>query len=106
MIKKAIDERKMLSFVYHGKDRFVEPHRYGISKKNIRRNMMHAYQTEGGSNSKIIPEWGNFFIDEIRSLSLTNQTFEIERDFRPNSPKIPIGEVFASLSDPRTSTKH
>lgn len=104
IIKQAINEKRILKFEYKGKDRIVEPHLYGKSKKNIQKDLLHAFQTDGESNRGELG-WKNFFTDEVKAIKLIKETFEVEKDFRPNSSKIPIKEVIARVPDPET-TKH
>ncbi|PLY09977.1 MAG: hypothetical protein C0626_07245 [Arcobacter sp.] len=49
IIKKAIENQQLLSFVYNGKNRTVEPYTFGESTKG--NDTLSAFQIEGGSNS-------------------------------------------------------
>ena len=69
----AIQNRNVLEFNYHGCHRVVEPHAYGLSKAS--NEVIRCYQTDGYSNSKIIPCWQLMKVDDIEFLTVTERHF-------------------------------
>ena len=72
LIQSAITDKKLLKFDYHGYERIVEPHVYGV--KNGKGALL-AYQIEGGSSSGGLPEWRRMFLDEISDIEILDRTF-------------------------------
>ena len=72
-IANAIRERKLLQFTYDGFSRTVEPHAYGIDRKN--RYVVRAFQVAGGSESGEYVGWKLFCEDEMLGTAVLNQTF-------------------------------
>ena len=66
-ITDAIRNRQVLTFLYHGHTRVVEPHTYGVDQKGHR--ALRAYQISGTSGSGSVPEWRIFHEAEITALS-------------------------------------
>jgi len=67
----AIENRRMIRFVYHGKDRLVEPHDHGILNSSVQ---LLSWQVAGRS-SRPLPNWLLTKVDEITDLKLLDQTF-------------------------------
>ncbi len=67
----AIENRRMVRFHYHGKDRLVEPHDHGILKGSVQ---LLSWQV-AGSSSRPLPTWLLTKVDEMADLVLQNQTF-------------------------------
>ncbi len=63
MIRKAIDDRACLEFVYKGVQRSVEPHTYGVLRSG--KNALCGWQSAGGSGEG----FRLFFSDEISGLT-------------------------------------
>jgi predicted DNA-binding transcriptional regulator YafY len=83
-IANAIRGRNVISFLYHGKNRVVEPHTYGIDGKGHK--ALRAYQI-GGNASERIPCWRIFHESEMLSLSVSAQKFAGPRpEYNPNDP--------------------
>jgi predicted DNA-binding transcriptional regulator YafY len=72
LILTAIHERRLLRFSYHGKDRIVEPHDYGIQKGIVN---LFTYQTAGESSSSRLPDWRKFAVLSMSNLKLLDETF-------------------------------
>ncbi len=87
LLIQAIRERRVLTFVYKGHARVVEPHAFGVSAKG--EAVLHGYQTAGGSASRPPPGWRTFSIAEIRDLALGDKTFPGARDgYSPNELRL------------------
>jgi hypothetical protein len=72
-IEKAIYGRQLLSFVYDGFRRTVEPHTYGTDAKG--HLALRAYQVGGGSDSGEHVGWKLFHVHEMLSLTVQRQSF-------------------------------
>lgn len=87
IIKKAIENKQLLSFVYNDKNRIVEPYTFGYSHKGD--DTLIAYQVEGGSNSSKDLGWRQFIIDNIKNLVLLDNKFDDIRDgYNPNDSRM------------------
>lgn len=74
----AVKERRVVTFVYQGQARTVEPHACGITVTSGEA-VLHGYQTEGGSASGIPPGWRTFSIAKIGEFVVTDKTFGVAR---------------------------
>lgn len=72
-IKTAIQGKRMLSFIYEGHPRIVEPYTYGIDRKG--HPALRAYQTGGTSQSGRIPDWRLFHEKDMRQLASLGTSF-------------------------------
>ena len=71
LLWKAIENTRIIRFVYHGKDRLVEPHDHGILNGSVQ---LLSWQV-AGSSSRRLPNWLLTKVDEITDLELLDQTF-------------------------------
>jgi hypothetical protein len=69
---KAINERKLITFQYHGKNRLAEPHDYGILRGARR---LLSYQLGGESMTGGLPDWRLVEVGEIANLEITDRNF-------------------------------
>ena len=67
----AIEDRRMIRMLYHGRIRILEPHDHGILNRSVQ---LLAYQV-GGSSSRPLPNWVLMKANEITGLELLDQTF-------------------------------
>jgi hypothetical protein len=67
----AIEQRRLIRFVYHHKERIVEPHDHGVLNGSVQ---LLGYQVRG-SSSRPLPNWLLTKTDEISELSWLDQTF-------------------------------
>lgn len=72
-IATAIQGRNLLSFVYDGYRRTVEPHTFGMDAKG--HMALRAYQVSGGSESGEYVGWKLFHAHEMLSVTVQPQTF-------------------------------
>jgi hypothetical protein len=72
-IAAAIHSHNLLSFVYDGFRRTVEPHTYGLDNKG--HMALRAYQVSGGSDSGEYVGWKLFHTQEMLGLMVEPQTF-------------------------------
>ena len=76
IILKAIDEIKLLRFVFGQKQRIVEPHDYGIYQGRIR---LFGYQVAGESTTGDLPAWRLMEIAKMSAVEMMDQTFSGSR---------------------------
>jgi len=72
-IATAIQGRNLLSFMYDGFRRTVEPHTYGMDTKG--HMALRAYQVGGGSESGEFVGWKLFHAHEMLGVTVQPQTF-------------------------------
>lgn len=71
LLWKAIENTRMIRFVYHGKDRLVEPHDHGVLNGSVQ---LLSWQVAGRS-SRRLPNWLLTKVNEITDLEPLEQTF-------------------------------
>ena len=94
MFCDAIHNRCVLTFIYDGHYRAVEPHAYGLSK--ARNEVMRCYQTGGTSRYHKVPDWKLMRVDRIKSLIVTEEHFEGERALYKKGDK-DMSTIFCEL---------
>ena len=67
----AIEHRRMIRLVYHGKQRVVEPHDLGILNGSVQ---LLGYQI-AGSSSRSLPNWILMKVNEMDNVELLEMTF-------------------------------
>jgi hypothetical protein len=76
IIREAIEGRHLLGFMYHGMQRVVEPHTYGLDARG--RKVLVGYQVAGEA-SEPLPGWRSFREKEMADLTLLEQKFYAAR---------------------------
>src|ERR1700678_4027354 len=71
LLWQAIERRRMIRLVYHGKERLVEPHDHGVLNGSVQ---LLGYQVAGAS-SRPLPNWLLMKTGEVIDLQLLDQTF-------------------------------
>ena len=71
LLWQAIEHRRMIRLVYHGKERLVEPHDHGVLNGSLQ---LLGYQT-AGSSSRRLPNWILMKVNEMSNLDLLEKTF-------------------------------
>ena len=71
LIYAAIEQRRMIRLVHHGKDRTLEPHDHGILNGSVQ---LLGYQV-AGSSSRPLPNWLLMKVNEIAEVDLLDRTF-------------------------------
>lgn len=71
---KAIEQKRMVEFLYNGKKRIGEPHVYGLINNN---ELLLLYQTSGSSSTTQarLPEWRRLKVDKIINLKVLEEKF-------------------------------
>jgi hypothetical protein len=80
----AISHRHVLTFDYEGQPRTVNPH--ALYREDRHQNfVLHAWQTDGESNTRNPPCWGNFHVEKIVELTVLDEQFvRTQPDFNPD----------------------
>lgn len=86
LLRRALAERRLVTFKYHGHARRVEPHALGRVTDN--RLALLGWQVSGGSASEPPPGWRTFVMAEMDSLKLARRTFAPRADYRPEAVKM------------------
>ena len=71
LLWQAIEHRRMIRLVYHGKERLVEPHDYGVLNGSLQ---LLGYQI-AGSSSRPLPNWIRMKVEEMADLEMLEKTF-------------------------------
>jgi hypothetical protein len=71
LLRRAIEEKRLIQVIYHGKERIVEPHDYGIRNNTA---LLLAFQI-AGSSSRQLPNWILMKVDEIEGIDPLGPTF-------------------------------
>jgi len=75
----AIENTRIIRFVYHGKDRIAEPHDHGILNGSVQ---LLSWQVAGRSTRRL-PNWLLTKVDEMIDLVCRI------RSFRADGPRLP-----------------
>jgi hypothetical protein len=76
MLYGAIENKRLVRFIYRNKERIVEPHDYGIQKGIAR---LLSWQV-GGQSSGRIPGWRWFDVGDMNGFEVLDRTFPGNRD--------------------------
>lgn len=71
VLRAGIEQKRLVSFLYKGKPRVIEPHDYGVQNGSIK---VLGYQV-GGSSSGVLPNWRWFEANLISDISLLASHF-------------------------------
>ena len=67
LLRKAIEQKRLIRFSYKNKPRIVEPHDYGVHKGSVK---LFGYQV-GGLSSEPLPNWRWALVNSISDLDFT-----------------------------------
>ena len=73
IIENAIREKRLLAFHYHGGQRLVEPHTFGLDRWG--EELLCGYQLEGISRSGNPAGWKFFHVAQMSQLRAEDQYF-------------------------------
>jgi hypothetical protein len=71
LLWQAIERRRMIRLVYHGKERLVEPHDHGVLNGSLQ---LLGYQITG-SSSRPLPNWIRMKVEEMADLEMSEKIF-------------------------------
>jgi predicted DNA-binding transcriptional regulator YafY len=87
IIKKAIQNKHLLEFMYKDELRVVEPYTFGVSKKG--NDILSAYQIDGSSSSSSDLGWRLFTLDKIDDIKLSDNCFDVVRsEYNPDDSRM------------------
>jgi hypothetical protein len=92
----AIETRSLVRFQYEGHERVVAPAAYGVhaTTGNL---VLRGYQTGGTSNSRAVPFWSLFLVDQVVGATITGENFsENPPGYTPNDKH--IGTIHCQLT--------
>lgn len=87
MIEMCIAHRWLLSFVYDGHPRVVEPHLVGYSTTG--KQLVRAYQVDGESEHGKILGWRLFDVEKMTSPGYQLTCFTPRPEYNPEDKQIP-----------------
>ena len=93
-IIEAIRQRRVLSVLYDGCSRTVEPHVYGINSAG--HEAVSCYQVGGGSSSGKAEGWKMLLISKLGTVTMTEQKFT-PRTTRSPWADNPMRQVYAQV---------
>ena len=94
LLRQAIAERRLVSFVLDGRRRIGEPHDYGI-KDGVPKLLF--YHTAGGSSSGQPLGWRTALLSKMSDLKLLDERFPGPRS-APSGRHVSWDVLFASVS--------
>jgi len=71
LLRKAIEQKRLISFTYKDKPRIVEPHDYGVHNGSVK---LFGYQVAGVSREPL-PNWRWALVNSISDLDVLDRTF-------------------------------
>lgn len=71
-IVEAIENKKLIEFLYDGESRIVEPHCYGVTTKG--NDAIRAFQVDGYSSSGKMG-WKLYDLSKVDDLNISGKTF-------------------------------
>jgi len=91
LLRRALAERRFVTFKYHGHARRVGPHALGRVTDN--RLALLGWQVSGGSASEPPPGWRIFVVAGMKKMKLARATFAPRPDYHPEKTKLQPIEV-------------
>lgn len=98
ILREGIRRQRVIRLTYRGFTRLVEPHAIGLSAGGHR--ALLAWQIEGGSKSDPPTGWRTFFVDELRSATLTVRGFTPRPGYRADRSGLRAIELEVDRSAP------
>ena len=95
LLRKAIEQRRVIRFNYRDKPRIVEPHDYGVHRGSVK---LFGYRV-GGASSEPLPNWRWAQVNSISDLGLLNRTFRGRRP-TPSGKHHQWDEIFLRVKPP------
>lgn len=78
---RAIRERKLLAVIYHGRERLVAPHIFGIDTRGT--EVLSCYQVSGAAGGEQ-QGWKSLKAGELTVKSMTGLHFHPRPEYRPD----------------------
>lgn len=84
---RAVRERRVVKFIYDGRERAGEPHAYGVAATG--EPLLLFFQTGGDSATRPPPGWRRFSAAKIERLVVTDAVFTgVRAGFSREDPKL------------------
>lgn len=80
-ICRAIRERKLLEVIYHGRERLVAPHIFGIDTSGA--EVLSCYQVAGGAVGGEQQGWKTLKASELLVKRMTDRRFHPRPEYQP-----------------------
>jgi hypothetical protein len=71
-LRRAIEQRRLVSFSYGGRERIAEPHVLGEKKGEVG---LLVFQIGGATSSGTLPNWRRCVVAEIQNLCVLDEAF-------------------------------
>ncbi len=97
LLREAIENKRLIRFVYKNNERIVEPHDYGIQNGIVR---LFCWQV-GGKSSSRIPGWRMIDVDGMLNCELLDKHFAGNREVQGKHHR--WDEVFIRVAPPEKS---
>jgi len=94
-ICEAIENKKVIEFVYKDNKRIVEPHCFGIHK-DTNNEVLRAYQVGGYTSSGQNLPWRLYIVSKMSGIVVTDRQFRNPRpDYKRND--LDMSKIFCQL---------
>jgi len=95
LLIKAITERKVLSFIYKGQLKIVEPFTLGIHKDTFNL-LLSAWYLEGESDTTEEPDWRLYTVSKIEHLEVKDiVAFSFRIGYNPKDER--MSEIISTV---------
>jgi hypothetical protein len=98
LLRNAIQNKRLIRFVYKSNERIVEPHDYGIQNGIVR---LFCWQV-GGKSSSRIPGWRMIDVDGMQNCEMLDRYFAGNREIATGKHHR-WDEVFIRVAPPEKS---
>jgi predicted DNA-binding transcriptional regulator YafY len=100
LLRRAIENKQLIRFVYKSAERIVEPHDYGIQNGVAR---LFSWQV-GGKSSGRLPGWRMFDVEGMQDCEILNKHFAGNREVQGKHHR--WDEVFIRVEPPEKKWSH
>jgi hypothetical protein len=94
-LRAAIKHRDVVEFRYHGRPRVVHPHAIFVAATGT--HCLDAVQVGGRTSSGELPGWRRFDLNDIETVTILDERFEIAGDFEVRARDYRRGILVASV---------
>ena len=86
LICRAIQQKHLLAVLYHGHERLVAPHVYGVDRSG--EELLSCYQVSGGAVGGESSGWKSFHMSELSIVRMLAAHFSTRPEFQTNDPSM------------------
>jgi WYL domain len=94
-LRTAIKHRNVVEFRYHDRRRVVHPHAIFVATTGT--HCLDAVQVGGRSTSGPLPGWRRFDLNDIQTVTILDDRFEVDPEFDRRAQDYRRGIVVASV---------